>query len=1323
MSSSNTARSEALVEGFELSPEQARLWRWQEAHLARAARAAELRLRVPADADEARLRQSLAQVIDRHEILRTDYRNLPGMALPVQVIQPSAAIRWGAPDRDGADGGVAVTLDGSGAGLSVRLRLPAAHTDTAGLLRLAAAWAAAYRGEAPEEPALQYADYAAWRHEIRGTDPRAHEFWEGSLAARAAATALPLRGQPHAGAARVEPGRFRLPVPPGLEDLWTRQARALGVRPAMLALAAWVTLFHQHGDADQLTVGLDWQERSGHLGDAMGLFGGPLPLTVGALGTSSVEALCRALHARCAELVEWRDYFPDAADEDPYAVGFRYVPADGEAALAALTAASWRVEAADSPTAPHHLLLEVQEGGGAPGLVLHASRALYDDAAAALIGEQLLTLLEDACRDPARRPRELSALSAAERRLVTEVLSRSDPLPDDRERELARVAALPHLAACFEEQIRRHPGRPAVAGAAGGLTYAELDARAARLAQGLLARGVAPGTRVAHFLPRDVDAVVAMLAILRAGAVYVPIDPDYPAARIAYLLDDCGADLALTRRDLAAMLPERWQDASRLLFTDGAPAEDHAARPWPEIRPDHTAYIIYTSGSTGQPRGVPITHANALYSVAARVAYYPDPIGRFLLLSSFAFDSSIAGLFGTLAQGGCLRVCSEVEQKDPGRLADIVRGEGITHLLALPSLYQLLLHRLAGQPLALTTAIVAGEACPRALVDAHHRALPGARLYNEYGATEASVWSTVGACGPSPHGGPVTIGRPIPHSRVYALDDAGRPVARGIKGEICVGGPGLSPGYLHRPELTREKFVEIAGERLYRTGDHAFWDERGELVFLGRGDGQVKIRGYRVELGEVEAALRRATGAEQVVVLADRGDDGQVFLRGFVEAAQPLEVAAVRNDLARLLPDPMIPADIQALPALPRTANGKFDRRALLALRRLRQRAPYAPPSGDVERALAALWEELLAIDLVGRDDDFFALGGHSLLAVRLVHQIGATFHVELPVRAVFQNPRLEALAARLEAEMPAPGAPAPGGGTGAPAPRSSLVPLRAGGSRPPLFCVDPTGVHVAAYEPLAGALGGDRPVIGLELGPALAEEGASVRRIAERLARAIREHQPRGPYHLVGWSVAGVLALGVAWALEEQGEQVAFLGILDTQPPARLHAAGQPDAVEELAEQVHPDRRADLYALPPPELRALRERLEAFDDDARVREAVAWAQARGLLPRDAQPAALEGRYALLRDAAGFMRELLPRGLRAAIHVWWSAETLTRRGGPPIDWQAYTRGPVHAATLAGDHLAAVQGGEVHAHLREILSALADADAASSGEQPASTEGA
>jgi amino acid adenylation domain-containing protein len=1273
----------------------------------------ELVLHVPRATDQRRLERALAELALRHEILRTRYQRLAGMALPVQVIQPSARIAWNETSRvvDGPDLTVEVAAADADT-LRVRLRLSAVHGDTSSLLRIAGEWAVVYTGQQPEGTPLQYAG---------GSRAEARAFWQRSLAARVPPTGLPLRGA--ALLDRVDPLGVDISIPGALQDLWTSAAARMNLPPAALALAAWTTLLFQHGGADAVTIGVDWQERPTELASALGLLSEPLPVTVEGLGELDVSALCRSLAERLADLRDAREIFPSAEDDQPYPFGFRFVPALEDRCQAALRDAGWQIAAANSPSAPHQLLLECRASVSGPALTLYVDQTLYDESAARLLGDQLVTLLEHLCRRPRQRLGELSALSVTERHQVVTVLGEAPRLPSDREDVYARIAAMPSLAACFAGAAAAHASAAAVTGAGGTLSYATLDRRSAELAGALSRRVRGPGARVAHFLPRDVDAIVAMVAILRAGAVYVPIDPDYPEARIAFMLSDCGADLILTRRDLVPRLPEPFRHGARLLFTDETTGE---VAPDVASRPADTAYMIYTSGSTGQPRGVPITHAAALYSLAARVAYYPDPIRKFLLLSSFAFDSSLAGLFGTLAQGGCLRVATSAEQKDPDRLAEIVREEGVTHLLALPSLHHLLLPRLSGFEHALAAAIVAGEACPAGLVEAHHRALPRTRLYNEYGVTEAAVWSTVGECGPtsrSRHRGPVSIGRPVPHGRVYVLDAAGKPVARGLKGEMHLGGPGLSAGYWQRPEITAEKFVRLRvredgePERLYRTGDHAYWDDRGELVFLGRGDGQVKIRGYRIELGEIEAALRRVTGAEQVVVLADAGaaaesapSGAEVFLRAFVEIAGPLDVGDVRRELARLLPEPMIPSDIQALAALPRTANGKFDRRALAALDRKRQRAPYIPPQGPIEETLASLWAELLGCERVGRDDDFFVLGGHSLLAVRLVHRLTAALGRDVQVSKVFENPRLAALAGAI-AEAPgrsgAPDEPAIACARAA-GPPTSIVPLQSLGSRPPLYCVDPTGLHVGAYEPLAASLGPTQPVFGLELGRALTTEGPSIEPIADRLAEEIRRHQPRGPYRVLGWSLGGVLALAIARALERRGERVAFVGIVDTQPAVHLYADEVPDPVEELAAYLDPDRRDELLARPASVLRALRERLSSLPSETRVAEAVAWAQGEGLLSADDPAAAFVARYHLLRSAALFVKSLPPGALSVPIHAWWSTESLERHGGPPLDWRIFTRAGASVETLAGDHFAAIQAAQVHDRVRAIVGSLDEA---------------
>ena len=1280
---------ESTIDGFALSPQQARVWQSHCDHLTAA-----LHLRLPADTSIPRLQRSLAQLMDQHEILRTHYRRLPGMRLPVQVIAPAAP----APDfeeESDPTAAIAVTLaPAQGGALHLHMRMPPAHADAASLRQLAAAWARAYAGAPPAAEPLQYADYAAWRSELVASQPEAQAFWDHALTARAPTPILPLHMPAPASIAPAQPAALPVSLAPATQQAWLRQAAAWEVDPAILALAAWIALLHQHTRAERLTLGLDWQARGDHLGQALGLFSEPVPLTVDALDRHRTDDLCQALQRRCAELVEWRDYFPSAPQATAAPLAFCYIPEDSAADQAALAAAGWHIERAHSPTTPHGLLLEHRAAPDAPALTLRYDPAIYSPAAADMLGEQLATLLADALQRPTCALPALSPMSAAERGRVTEVFGRAAPLPDARANDYARIAALPHLAACFDEQLRQRAGQPAVQGAGGVLSYTALDHLATRLAQVLLARGVAPGRpgrRVAHFLPRDTDAVVAMLAIFKAGATYVPIAPGDPASRIAHVLDDCGADLILTRRDQAAHLPAPWREGARVLFTDDPPAPAPAS-PWPDIHPEHEAYLIYTSGSTGAPKGVPITHAGALHSLAARVAYYPHPVRHFLLLSSLAFDSSIAGLFWTLAQGGCLHLCTEAEQRDPGRLAAIIRDRGISHLLALPSLYQALLQILATQrttPTALTTAIVAGETCPRALVQAHHHTLPGARLYNEYGPTEAAVWSTVAAPAPAPDHQPVPIGRPIPHARAYLLDAHQQPVARGITGELYLGGPGLSPGYLRQPQLTADKFVHIAGERLYRTGDHAYRDEHGDLVFLGRADAQVKIRGHRVELGEIEAALRRVTGAAQVAVLAAPDSHGQLALRGFVESPHPMDPGAVRAELASHLPAYMIPADLQRLPALPRLANGKLDRSTLLALQPRRARAPYAAPRGHTERTLAVLWEDLLGSKHVGRHDDFFALGGHSLLAVRLVHRIQAALHARIPVSTIIERSTLAALAARIESG----------------APPSPLIHLRPGDhARAPLFCLHRPSGDVHHYLPLIEHLPAEQPALGVPLPAGRDSDNTTLAALASAYLAIIREAQPHGPYHLCGWSMGGLLALELCHQLEQRGERVAFLALLDT----TFETADEPLPMDQLLAlcraELTAGSAARLDALPATAHQRLRAATEGSGRLAQLRHLLLdWAPRQGLTlaaPDEAVHLVLDTMHSARAWVAGYT----PPVVAADLHMWWAHDTLARHPGLPRAWQAMTRGQTHHTTVPGDHDTILHAPALHESFRESLCA-------------------
>ncbi|KYF81764.1 non-ribosomal peptide synthetase, partial [Sorangium cellulosum] len=874
----------------------------------------------------------------------------------------------------------------------------------------------------------------------------------------------------------------------------------------------------------------------------------------------------------------------------------------------------------------------------------------------------------------------------------------------------AHDAAPPRcLHEAFEEHAARQPDALAVVAGDRRLTYGALNRQANQLAHHLRRRGVGGGSPVGLCGERSVDMIAGLLGILKAGGAYVPLDPHAPAQRLAQQIRRAGFSVLLTNAPVRARLPDL-SDADCAVLSlddaallDGEPEGDLAV----PVLLDDLASVVFTSGSTGEPKGVGVTHRGvASYARAVCEALGILEAGlHFATVSTLSADLGNTSIFGALASGGCLHVIGYETATDGRLFSEYHRRWPIDVLKIVPSHLSALLDTGEGSAvLPRRLLVLGGEALPFSLVERIAALSGGCAVANHYGPTETTVGALVlplrdlrdrRGCASVP------IGRPLACAEAYVLDERLEPAPAGTVGELYLGGAGLSRGYLGQPDLTAERFVPHpfgVGARLYRTGDRARYRPDGAIEFMGRRDHQVKIRGFRVELGEIEARVREHPAVGQAVVVArEDGAGGRSIVAYVVPRERALDEAALRAFLKDRLPEYMHPGDLVLLHALPLTANGKVDRKALPSPA-ARRRREYVAPRTPVEEALAAIWADVLGRPQVGVEDDFFDLGGHSLMAIPLMHRIQQALGGSLSLMAIFEAPTVAGLARLLDAGRPA----------------SSVVELRAGGSRPPLFCVDPTGQHVAAYQGLADALGEGRPVLGLELGPALAREAGagSIRRIAEHLSREIRERQARGPYWLLGWSLGGVLALAIARALEEQGEPVAFLGILDTQPRTRVYAAGgEPDAVEELAEYVSSDRRAALLALSPAELDGLRERLRGLRELDRVNEAVRWAQAHGLLPGDVPPAAFHHRYALLRDAALFLNDLPPRSLCAPVHVWWSAETIERHGGPPVDWQQYTAGAAHTAILPGDHIAAVQGADAHARVRETLEVLDPAERA------------
>ncbi|MFI2710811.1 non-ribosomal peptide synthetase [Micromonospora sp. NPDC018662] len=550
---------------------------------------------------------------------------------------------------------------------------------------------------------------------------------------------------------------------------------------------------------------------------------------------------------------------------------------------------------------------------------------------------------------------------------------------------------------------RRRPDAPAVRDGTTRLTYAELDRAAGRVAAALTAAGAGPGSRVAVLAEASPTVIAAVLGVLRCGAAYVPIDPAQPDRHVAAVLADADPAAVVVTDVTASRL------AGVTIPLVPAAGTDRTPGPPPPVAATDPAYVIYTSGTTGEPKGVLVEHGQLAASTAARHLVYPGP-SVFLLLSSLAFDSSVAGVWGTLTSGGCLVVADADERRDAERVVELVDRHAVTRLLCVPSLYRMVLDVAArddGRPLrSLETAVVAGEALPETLVDRHFAVLGATALVNEYGPTEATVWASYHRfTGPEP----VSVGRPVPGVDLRVLDAELRPVPRGVVGELFVGGATVARGYLGRPDATArafrpDPFADTDGARMYRTGDLVRWNEAGTLDFLGRRDDQVKIRGHRVEPGAVETALRAAPGVREAVVLPDA--DGERLV-AYVLGSAGTTPAGVRDVAADRLPPIMVPARVHVLDDFPRTANSKVDRARLrrLAEERTPEPEPAAAPAGDELTArVSAAWAEVLKIAEVPVDVNFFDLGGHSLAVFTLQDALDRHVGARPSMVALFQH-------------------------------------------------------------------------------------------------------------------------------------------------------------------------------------------------------------------------------------------------------------------------------------------------------------------------------
>ena len=814
-----------------------------------------------------------------------------------------------------------------------------------------------------------------------------------------------------------------------LDDELTAGLKALGQRHGttlfMTLLAGWAALLARLAGQDDVVIGTPAANRGrAEVEPLIGFFINSLSLRLDLSGGPTVGELLQRVKARALEAQQHRD-LPQVveivrpprnlAHAPVFQVMFAWQNA-GESLsdLPGLTVAPVR---APSTSAQFDLTLSLAEAEGRITGGLEYATALFDRGTIERHAGYLRRLLEGMVADDARAVDRLPLLGDAERHQLLEEWNAT-------EADYPRDKCVHEL---FEAQEARTPDAIAVVHDDAELTYAELNAKANRLAHHLRTLGVEPDARVAICVERSLEMVMGLLAILKAGGAYVPLDPAYPAERLAYILDDIAPVAVLTHAQAQARVPAAFGGATAAIPVIDLEADANGWAGQPESNPDcsgvgltsrHLAYVIYTSGSTGQPKGVMVEHRNIVNHMAWMADTWPlAPGDAVLQRTSISFDASVWELFAPLLQGTRLVLASADAQRDPRVVIGDIIKSGVTVAQFVPSLLRAFVADERHVECQSLQAIFCGGEVLALELCLQLRASLGIRIANLYGPTEATIDAAFWTCPANEDHDPLSIplGRPISNTRIYILDGHGEPVPIGAAGEIYIGGAGVARGYLNRPELTAERFVAdpFAGEadaRMYKTGDLGRYLPDGTIEFLGRNDFQVKIRGFRIELGEIEARLAQHPAVREAVVLA-REDGGDKRLVAYYTVAPDAEAAgaeALRRHLSATLPDYMVPAAYVRLDALPLTANGKLDRKALPAPDGAAYAARgYEAPASEIEMRLARIWADVLGLERVGRHDNFFELGGHSLLAVRVISRLRQALGVEVALAELFARPVL----------------------------------------------------------------------------------------------------------------------------------------------------------------------------------------------------------------------------------------------------------------------------------------------------------------------------
>ncbi|MBT2163177.1 non-ribosomal peptide synthetase [Zobellia barbeyronii] len=989
---------------------------------------------------------------------------------------------------------------------------------------------------------IQFSDYAHWER-TTPIDNKQLDYWKNTLSGN-----LPILNLQTDSVRPARPsfkGKQKvLPLDKKLSSDILNKSKQLGTTPFVFLLTVYYVLLYRYTGQSDILVGTPIANRSvKSLEKVLGFFINTVVLRSTVLSTNSFSDLI--------EVVKKNTLSAFSNKEVPFDVLVKELKVERSLAVSPFFQVMFLYHSAtetpsfgsdlrlideaefDTEVSKFDLTLSISEFNGLLSLAFEYDTDLFEAATISRFLSHYKILLQGIIVDPNEDIGNLPMMSLEEEKVLL-------PVSKETKNHFKSYKAIHHIIADVTHQF---PQNKALTFNDVSITYQELDEQADAIAHAILQRTKKRNEVVMLCMDRSTEMIVSMLAILKAGCAYLPMDPKYPMERLNFILEDADCNIVVSHSSLASVFDST---SKNVILVDKIETNKTMDVILPEVREDDLAYIIYTSGSTGKPKGVPITHKNIINSTVGRLDFYPENPSAFLLMSSISFDSSKASIYWTLCTGGNLILTENRIEQDITRIEDLVQRHKVSHTLMLPTLYKVILeHGNLTKLESFKTVIVAGEACTRALGNLHFKSLPDTGLYNEYGPTEATVWCIAHKVERTEDSDMVSIGKAVANAEVYLLNESKKLVPYGAVGEIYIGGPSVSNGYINRTDLTEKVFLnnplkEGSNEKIYKTGDLGRCRNDGTIEFLGRVDHQVKVRGFRIELDEVEKTISEYDSVSAAVAMVE--DNKRLV--AYVTADEEVETDALKSTLKAKLPGYMVPTRIVQVDKFPVLPNGKVDKVRLAQLKpsaEEKENTKIELPSSELEKKMAAIWKEVLDLPSIGIHENFFDIGGDSILSIQVISKAKAENLVVSP-NQLFEHQTISELTRYLEAQNKH--------NTKAfdKTEFKHLVPIRSSGTKPPLFCLHSGGTHFFYYNQFANHLNPDRPVYALQASDHEDELvlHKSVHEMAIDFITEIKKVQPQGPYHFIAYCYNTAIGMEVTRLLGKTNDR-ANLIIADT--------------------------------------------------------------------------------------------------------------------------------------------------------------------------------